>query len=222
MKKIVSLLSFCLTLSSAAYSDYQDHHQDHHHDHHHEHHCDNQDYSYLNFDVYSQEYTFTTIFDFVGKNDFLGTIAKSVFNVRTHYDIYDIHGKYQGTGICRLLTLGAIYDWAREIDVWGANDEYVGMIDGQVATGAKAKYSLYNGTGSRVGIAYLEKGCTAFVINHPDNEYHKIAYLKRHFIPDEKDHWSITVFDENAIDLRIIKVFAAFALDSQNSFKEDI
>lgn len=227
MNKIISLLSVCFACSLPAYSSPSSHHHhpehhDHHDRHHHyDHHCD-EEHHFLSFDVNSQNYTFSTVFDFMGRHDYLGTAVKSVFHLRTHYDLYGVHGEYEGTGICRVLTLGAIYNWGREIDIWGPDGDYVGMIDGQFATEAKAKYSIYNGIGTRVGIAYLEKGSSAFTIVNPHNEFHRIAYLRRNFIPNETDYWSAVVYDEDAIDLRIIKVFAAFALDSQNSFKEDL
>lgn len=210
---LFSILFLCLCCTFPAntkeHSGY--HHHPKEHDHHH----------YLNFEVHRQDYTFSSIFDCLGENDFLGTVVKSSFRVRTHYDLYSVQGNYEGTGICRALTLGAFYDWAREIDIYDSIGDYIGMIDGQFATEAKAKFSIYNGLGARVGIAYLDHASSSFTIIDPNNDNHYIAYLKRHFVNNAVDHWNVTVYDEDAIDLRIIKVFAAFAVDSQNSFRED-
>lgn len=210
---IFSILSLCLFSSFSAHA--LEHSGHHHHPKEHEHH------HYLNFEVHRQDYTFSSIFDCLGEHDFLGTIVKGSFHLRTHYDLYGVHGNYEGTGICRALTLGTFFDWAREIDIYGPEGEYVGMIDGQFATEAKAKYSIYNANGTRVGIAYLDHASSSFTISNPQNENHYIAYLKRHFVHNAVDHWNVTIYDEDEIDLRIIKVFATFAVDSQNSFRAD-
>jgi hypothetical protein len=216
---VLTLCFFSNTSIHAVEFGYDADHFDHHHQNHHHH--DHNGQHYLNFEVHRQDYTFSTVFDCLGEHDFLGTVVKSSFRVRTHYDLYNVKGHYEWVGICRALTLGAFYDWAREIDIYDHDGNYVGMIDGQMATDSKAKYSIYNGMGTRVGIAYLDHAGAAFTIVNPNKENHYIAYLQRHFVINAVDHWKVTVYDQNEIDLRIIKVFAAFALDSQNSFRED-
>ncbi|MBA3238384.1 MAG: hypothetical protein H0T62_08590 [Parachlamydiaceae bacterium] len=173
------------------------------------------DHHFLTFDVHRQDTTFSSIFDCVGEHDFLGTVVKSSFRVRTNYDLYSVHGEFEGTGICRVLTLGVIFDWAREIDIYDKNDYYIGTIDGQAATTEKAKFSIYNRNSERVGIAYLDSTHT-FKICDPNNENHYLAIIKRNF--EGVDCWRTTVYDEDQIDLRILKVFCAFITDRQNSF----
>lgn len=175
----------------------------------------------LKFNVHQQDYTFSTVFEFRSDKDFLGTVVKSVFRVRTNYDLYDKLGKFEAVGICRIFTLGIFYAWGTEIDVWDQNDNYVGLIDGQAMTGAGAKFSIYDAKSNRVGIAYLELGGTSFSIVDPDNESRYLVSLTRHFVEGIVDDWNVTVYDPNAIDMRIVKIFAAFAIDSQEKFKDD-
>lgn len=175
----------------------------------------------LKFDVIQKDYMFSTVFEFNSPDDFLGSVVKSVFRIRTNYDLYDKNGNYESVGICRILTLGVLYAWGTEVDVYDPNDAYLGMIDGQVVTGAGAKFSIYNGAAERVGIAYLDWGNSGFTIVDPDNESRHIASLKRNFIEGVIDTWSVAVYDRKAIDLRLIKTFAAFAVDSQEHFAED-
>jgi hypothetical protein len=203
-----------LPIQASSHEEHHQHNLQHSHQHNHQHH--------LNFEIHKQNYTFSTYFDCFGDGRFYGTIYKSSFHLTTHYDLYSDHGDYEGQGVCRLLTLGAIYDWGREIDLYDKHGDYIGMIDGQLVTESKAKFSIYDGAGTRVGIAYLDNGSSSFSIIDPNNEFHYLAILKRHFVDDAIDHWNVTVYEKEAIDLRIIKVFAAFAVDSQGSFKEDL
>jgi hypothetical protein len=178
--------------------------------------------SALKFNVHQQDYTFSTIFEFRSDNEFLGTAVKSVFRIRTNYDLYTKQGKYEAVGICRMLTLGALYAWGTEIDLYDNKDHYIGMIDGQAMTGAGAKFSIYNANNNCIGIAYLELGGKSFSIVDPNNESHYLVSLTRHFVQDAVDDWSVVVYDQEAIDMRIVKVFAAFATDTQEHFKEDL
>ena len=172
------------------------------------------------FQVRKQTYRFSTLFEFHSQKEFLGTNRKSCFNVRTHYDLYDLKGQYEGVGICRIFTLGALYTWGKEIDVYDAEGNNVGLIDGQVVTGAGTKYSIYNAEGNRVGIAYLDSAKGIFTILDPDNEQHYLVSLQRNFILDTIDNWDVFVYEPEAIDMRIVKIFSAFVVDTQEDFKK--
>lgn len=176
----------------------------------------------IKFKVHQQDYTFSTVFEFRSDTDFHGTAVKSSLRVRTNYDLYDKNGKYEAVGICRVLTLGALYAWGTEIDIYDQNDNYLGMVDGQAMTGAGAKFSIYNAKNERVGIAYLELGGTSFSIVNPNNESHYLVSMTRHFVQDAVDDWTVVVYDQGSMDMRIIKIFAAFAVDTQEHFKEDV
>jgi hypothetical protein len=41
-------------------------------------------------------------------------------------------------------------------------------------------------------------------------------------VKDQVDHWDVVVYDTDAIDPAIIKVFASFAVDYQGYFKADL
>jgi hypothetical protein len=176
----------------------------------------------LEFNVHQQDYTFSTVFEMNSKERNLGSVVKSSLRVRTNYDLYDSKGKSEATGICRILTLGAIYSWAREIDLYDTNEKYIGMIDGQAVTGSGAKFSIYDAVGNRTGIAYLDNNSSSFTILNPKNERLHLAKFKRNFIKDTIDNWDVTVYEKEALDLRAVKIFAAFAVDTQEDFKEDL
>lgn len=209
MKKMIFSLASFLTMSSAAIS-FASHHPNISHN------C-----NHVNLEVHRHDYAFSTVFTCFGDKDY-GTVYKSSFHMTTHYDLYSSHGKYKGKGVSRFFTLGAIYNWGREIDIYDKHDNYIGFIDGQFFTDAKAKFSMYDADGKRFAIAYLDKESTAFTVIDAYNEFHYIAYLKRHFVDDAPDHWKVSLYSKPCIDSRILKVFAAFAVDTQDSFKPDL
>jgi hypothetical protein len=174
------------------------------------------------FRVTRNDYTFSTVFEMAINDRLVGTAYKSSFHLMTQYDLYDSKGQYQGYGSCRFFSLGLFYTWATEIDVYDPYGYYVGMIDGQIASLEPAKFSIYDATGNRTGIAYLDKNCVAFSIVDPNNEARLLARFNRNFLQDTVDYWEVDIYEPEAISLKIIQVFAAFACDTQGKFKPDI
>lgn len=172
------------------------------------------------FKIQKKDYRFSTFFEIDSEDTYRGTVKKSCLRVRTHYDLSNQHG-WQATGICRLLTLGALYTWATEIDVYDTEGTWIGMIDGQVMTTAAARFSLYNEASELVGIAFLDQGCQGVTIASPDNEAYTIAKFDRLYVLDKVDDWIVSVYDPGRIDGRLIRIFAAFILDHQGEFKAD-
>lgn len=197
---------------------YDHHHYDEHHHHHHHDHCHPHGIHYL---VTRSNYTFSSIFDMIADNRSMGSVVKSVFHVRTHYDLYDAFGAYQGQGIYRFFCLGLFYAWGTEIDVYDAQGNRVGVIDGQVATTEPAKFSFYNLAGERVAIAYLDHKCSGFSLLDPDNPTLVLAHLSRNFIPDALDTWDVYLYHPEKISPMLVKMFAIFACDTQGKFKPD-
>jgi len=172
------------------------------------------------FKIQKKEYRYSTYFEIDSEDTYRGAVKKSRFRVRSHYDLSDSNG-WQATGICRLLTLGAFYTWATEIDVYNTEGTWIGMIDGQVMTTAAARFSLYNEDSELVGIAFLDKNCQGVTISSPDNDAYTIARFDRIYVLDKVDDWEISVFDPEQIDDRLIRIFAAFIIDHQGEFKAD-
>lgn len=174
------------------------------------------------FKVYEQDYMFSKVFEMSSNEGLSGSVCKSFFRVRTNYDLYDRKGEFEAMGICRVLTLGLIYSWATEMDIYGQNGQYIGLVDGQMMTTAEAKFSLYDASLNRIGIVYLDETFVSFTIVDPNNERHVLASLKRNFIADTVDNWDVNIYEKEAVDLRMIKIFAAFAVDTQKAFKADL
>lgn len=172
--------------------------------------------------VTRSDYTFSTVFDMSTDKESMGSIVKSIFNVATHYDSYDRFGLYKGTGSCRLFCLGLFYTWATEIDVYDEQGQYTGMIDGQVVSAEPAKFSFYNSDGQRVAIGYLDQNSMGFSLVDPDNAAFVLARLTRNFIVDTVDSWDVVIYHPERIPSPLVKIFAAFVCDTQDSFKPDL
>lgn len=146
-----------------------------------------------------------------------GSIKKSAFRIRTNYDLSDRHG-WQATGITRLLSLGVVYSWATDIDIYDTRGVRIGFIDGNIATLESAKYNIYSydeaGKATEVGVALANADFTHFSITTPEQGL-PIADLARHM---DNARWTVTVINPGIIDDRIIRIFAGFVVHFQDKF----
>lgn len=177
-----------------------------------------QAYSFL---VTCKDYGMSSEFEIQSGHVPPGRIKKSIFRVRSNYDLADEHG-WQATGITRFFSLGSLFHWARQIDVYNTDWQYIGNISGTVLTTASACYSFYDEEDKCVGHAYVDKQCRGVSIHHPEMESRIIAQLKRHFEIGVKDEWETFVYEPSQIDFRILRIFSAFICDLQSKFKEDL
>ncbi|MCE2983446.1 MAG: hypothetical protein LW832_07765 [Parachlamydia sp.] len=176
----------------------------------------------VGFRIHRSDYKFSTEFDMNQDQHPEGSIVKSVFHVTTHYDLYDRYGIYEGQGVCRLFCLGALYVWGKEIDIYNADGQKMGLIDGQYATTEPAKFSFYDENGERLAIAYLDKNCTGFIIVDPENTSFILARLTRNFVEDTIDYWDTEIYFPEKLPVAMVKIFSAFAVDTQDKFKPDL
>ncbi len=173
----------------------------------------------VSYTISESQYLWSTYFEMHGTEGYSGRVVKNHYNIRTVYDLYDPMNRFEAQGVCQVLSLGALYPWAKDIDVYGAQGEQIGFIDGQLLTTAAAKYGFYNIWGTLVANAYLDAQSSGFTIMTPDER--TIARFKRNYIQDDLDYWNVDIYDSNVVDLRILKVFSGFAIDFQEFFKED-
>ena len=173
------------------------------------------------FTIQQKNYSFSSFFEIDSEDTYRGNVKKSQFRLRDHYDLSDKDG-WCATGIKRMFSLGSLYDWAAEIDVFGVNDEFLGAIEGKVLTTAKARFLLFDRNREVVGIAFIDLDGKGVTITDPKNETYALARLTRNFVLDIQDDWSIIVYEPENLDDRLIRIFAAFCIDSQDSFHKDI
>lgn len=156
------------------------------------------------------------------KDTYPGSVKKSAFRIRTNYDLSNIDG-WQGTGITRLISLGTIYPWAIDIDIYDTRGVQIGLIDGDLATLESAKFNIVDydesGKATQVGIAYATPDFNRFVILESRNNPHPIAELNRNY---SDNTWSVSVHYPEKIDDRTIRIFASFVSDYQDKFLKTV
>lgn len=172
----------------------------------------------LHYTILKNPFAFSTFFEMLGQDHFEGRVVKNHIHVRSTYDLYDKHGEFECQAICRALSLGAIFSWAKEIDIYDKHDHKIGFIDGKTATTAHAKFHLHNKEGHLVAIAYLDYDNSGFTIVSPEHGEKTIGHFKRHFTHKESHNWEVVFYDIKHMDQRIVKIFSAFVVDHQDSF----
>lgn len=173
------------------------------------------------FRVQEKQYRFSTYFEMDSERGPVGTIVKSALNWRAVYDLYSPSGVYEASGYKLITFWGFFGTWGADIEVYDSKNKKIGLIDGQAMTTTTARYNLWDKNDVLVGIAYLDDMSAGFTIVDPNNENRWIARLNREFIQDAVDEWEVKIYDHKAIDPRMIKIFAGFAIDYQEYFKAD-
>lgn len=175
----------------------------------------------LSYIVVKNPYRFSVYFEFAGKEQSEGRVIKNCFHIRTTYDLYDAFGDYEAQGICRALSLGAIYTWAKKIDVYDSLGNKIGLIAGDVISTAKAQFSIYDASDSLIGTAYLDYDSSSFTLFDPFEGTKTIGILKRNFVENATDEWKVVLYDSENFDCRLFKIFSAFVVDNEDYFKKD-
>lgn len=156
-----------------------------------------------------KDYPLATYFEIDTEDSYPGVVKVSAFRVRTNYDLSDIHG-WQATGIHRIASLGSVFAWATDVDIYNTDWKWIGMIDGQMLTLAEARFNILNEQGQVTAIAYLDDNLSGYTITYPESEAFPIARLY-HTLRGENPVWHMTVYDETAVDERVLRIFAAMA-----------
>ncbi len=145
-------------------------------------------------------------------------IRKGRFCPRYYYDLYDATGeKFLARGITRAFSLGFIFPWGMEIDVYDGNI-VIGKIEGKLFTKARAKFIFYDGNKMQTAIAYLNTEASDFVIVTPQNEGVVIADLAGKAYGDVSV-WQMSFGDVRLqVDPRMLQIFAAFVSDYHSEF----
>lgn len=167
------------------------------------------------YSVIKNPYRFSSYFEMMGEKRYEGRVVSNFFHVRTTYDLYDTNGHYEGQGICRMLSLGALFSWARDIDLYDKSGFCIGMIQGSVWTASKAKFNLYDAQGVLIASAYQNNNASSFNLLDASPLKRLVGVVKRNATADE---WEVTLYQNDMVDHRILKIFSAFISDYQDNW----
>ncbi len=176
---------------------------------------------YSHYRIDKSDYTFSTVFDITHDKQPMGSVVKSIFHVATQYDLYNRFGLFEGHGACHIFCLGFLYAWGAKIDVFNIDGDKVGLIDGQFFTKEPAKFNFYNEEDTCIAMAFLSSNCMEFCVVDPDNSALVLARLSRNFVEDAVDNWDMVVYHPERIPLSMLKIFSAFACDTQDQFNAE-
>lgn len=168
----------------------------------------------LDYTIVQNEYRFNTYYEMYGSRGCEGRVIKESLRIRTMYDLYDKEGEYEAEAICRALSLGSLYTWAREIDIYDPAGNSIGFIEGKFFTTAQAKFNIYDGEDRLVANVYLDFVSKSFTLVEPSKNAKPLGQIKRTASGD----WGVVLNDETALDARLVKIFSAFVVDHENSF----
>lgn len=171
----------------------------------------------VKFTVYQNPYCFSTYFELMAKDEYCGRVIRPHIRLRTCYELYDAQGEYEGEGICRAFSLGSIYSWARAVDLYDDWGNKIGLIDGKMLTTERAKFNLYGVEGLKVARAYLDANKTNVLLMENSKTERLLGHLTRKIQTEGTDVWEVSLYDPTSIDLRILKLFAAFLSDHTDS-----
>lgn len=144
-------------------------------------------------------------------------VRSGVLCPRYNYDLFDANDQFQARGITRFFSLGFIYSWGMEIDVYD-DTTYLGLIEGKVITKARAKFNIYSGSNRHIASAYLNTETAEFIICSGADESQVIAELQGKAFGDVSS-WEMKFKDTDIeIDERLLKIFAAFVADYHSHF----
>ena len=172
------------------------------------------------YSMTKKPYMFSTEYEIDSEEIDLGFVQKKMFSAQSTYRLGDAKG-FQAEGVVRLFSLGTIFTWAKDMDIYDDQKQLIGGIDGIALTTADARYNILDAHENVIAVAFLDDDKTGFSIVDPQNYANVFARLKRDYTSDVADPWSVTVYQGHVIDPRVLKIFTAFAVDTESSFKRD-
>lgn len=164
------------------------------------------------FDIQPNRYWFSSHYDIYSGGKYLSSVENDWMQLHTVWSVCDEKGEY-ATGTARLLSLGAVSNAMREIDIVDYHQKQLGYIQGHWWTSAAGKFVFYDQYEHPYAIAYVDQSKASVKIVDFVNQRLPIAVFTRW-----EDVWNIKVHNEEVIDPRVLYVFSAFVSDAYRKF----
>jgi hypothetical protein len=177
------------------------------------------------FSIEKKEYDNDTQFEILSDDVDPGIISKISSYTRVGYELYGLNG-WEATGITRALSFGSLFIWAKEVDIYDKdeNDEWqwIGMVEGWLFPSGMSKYDLCNEKNECIATAWLDNECSSYTLYAPESSTRFLGSFRRQFIDDICDSWDATIYEPEAFNPKLLRIFSAFICDTQDLFKRDI
>ncbi len=176
------------------------------------------------FVISQNDYRLSTLFSIDSGDTYSGQVKKSRIRPWASYDLSNADGwqasaQYKWTNTSWIFGQSMMEMWVYDTDGYA-----FALIDGQMVTTTPARYTVTTYEGGEeqtVAVINLNDARDAFTFYFPEDETRRIAEMRRVIIADARDHWTVRVLHPERIDDRIIRLFAAWAIDNQSTFLMD-
>ena len=165
------------------------------------------------YKIQPSSYLISTSYDLYSNDTYLSTVERYALQLQTVYNLCDERGEY-ATGTARLLSMGALFNCMKEIDVVDMLGQPIGFIKGNWWTTAAGKFAFYDQYGRPSAVAYVDRANASVSIVDPLNQRSPIALFRRSYVPHGDYYWEVKVVKEEAIDSRVLHIFSAFITDA--------
>lgn len=168
--------------------------------------------SYI-YTIQPRTYMFETHYDLYNDDEYFSSIEYYALSLRRIYNLCDSRGPV-ARGTARLLSMGALFNSMKEIDVTDEFERTVGFIQGHFWTSALGKFAFFNASGRHFATAYVDWSGSSVSVVDALNERIPIAVFRRSYVPHGDYYWQVKVVNEAAIDARMLQIFSAFITDA--------
>ena len=189
------------------------------------------------FEVRKEEKTFTNEFTVLKGNWPVSTISTNRYSYsfflffywRMHFTVYDAktgnevahaikNYEFSPRGIWNGSLLGLFRPHTlADFDFYDPEGNYIGCIDGRVLDWSEARFDFQDKEGTIKAYAREEK-TQIYIRDYQTNGV--VGYMKRHFDTGTEDPWKVKFTD--AVDKRVVLIFAAYVVQNQSHFLKDI
>lgn len=182
-------------------------------------------FAHTSFTVQPTKHLLSTEFDLYSADEYLCTVETVCWHLHRCYTVSYPSGE-QVCGTARLLSLGALFNALKEIDITDSQGETLGLIEGHWWTDAARKFFLYDAAHQHYATAYVEKDYKSISIVDAKNEKIKLATFVYKEVAEDTYQWEGNVHKHAAIPQSTLYVLSAFIADTctpfyDNSFCED-
>ena len=152
------------------------------------------------------------------ENTLSRVVRSGLFTPRYYYDVYNSNDNFVMRGITRAFSLGLLFNWGIEMDLYDASEQHVGMICGEFWSSSRAKFAFYDLNGRIIAHAYLNDESCNFMLVSNENEKKPLAEFKGKVYGDAS-MWEMKPKSAPIhVEESALYIFAAFISDFQRSF----
>lgn len=164
----------------------------------------------LTFEVLKQVKSAYTTYEFRSLNESFGSVVTFPGMMGREFELYSSSGTQEASGITLLPSIQANLQSNSETYVFNPKSLRIGYFNGNMEPGGNLVIDCHN---SEAALVHVNSDMTNFIIVDPNHIEHCFVVVQ--CVDAYGQVWKVDVFEKNVIDIRVLKIFAAFAAQSQ-------